>query len=91
MTAYIDKKLIQILSLKKNYFLWRFILYILIMLTAVSESQLIVGLLQWKTGFKLHFFYLKSKSLLVFFIWSKMAKGSLGFPPLASERNLSGP
>ena len=42
-------------------------------------------------GFKKQNVYLKSKRLLVFFVWSKMAKGSLGLPVLVSESIVSGP
>ena len=54
-------------------------------LTDVSEAQLNVGLLQWKIGFKSPNIYLKSERLLVLFVWSKMAQGSLGLPVFASE------
>ena len=54
-------------------------------LTDVSEAQLNVGLLQWKIGFKSPNIYLKSEWLLVLFVWSKMAQGSLGLPVLDSE------
>ena len=60
-------------------------------LTAVSEAQWIEGLLQWKIGYKLQKFYLNSKRLLVFFVWSKMVQGSLRLPVLASKSILSGP
>ena len=54
-------------------------------LTDISEAQLNVGLLQWKIGFKSPNIYLKSERLLVLFVWSKMAQGSLGLPVLDSE------
>ena len=41
--------------------------FVVIMHTAVSEAQWIVGLLQWKIIFKSPSFYMKSKRLLVFF------------------------
>ena len=59
--------------------------------TAVLEAQRIVGLLQWKIGFKSENFHLKSESLLVFFVWSKVAQGSLRLHVSASESSLSGP
>ena len=62
-----------------------------IQLTAVSEAQWIVGLFQWKIDFKSPNFYLKFERLLVFFVWSKIAQGSLELPVLASESVLSGP
>ena len=57
--------------------------------TAVSEAQWIVGLLQWKIGFKSPNFSLKSKRLN-FFVWSQMALGSHGLRLLATESVLSG-
>ena len=44
-----------------------------------------MGILQWKKGFKSLNFYLKPQRLLVFFVWSKMAQGSLGLPVLPSD------
>ena len=48
-----------------------------------------MGILQWELGFKLQNVYFKFESLLIFFVWSKIAQGSLGLPVLASESVLS--
>ena len=42
--------------------------------------KLIVGLLQLKIGFKFLNFDFKTKRILVFFVWSKMAQGTMYFP-----------
>ena len=56
-----------------------------------SLPQWIVGLLQWQIGFKSPNFNLKSERLLVLFVSSKMAQGSLGLPVLASKSVISVP
>ena len=43
--------------------------------TAVSVAQWIVGLVQWKKVFMSPNFYLKSRRLQVFFVWSENAQG----------------
>ena len=59
--------------------------------TTVSEAPWIVGLLQWRIVLKSPNFNLKSERLQVFFVWSKIAKGSFGLPVLDSESFLNGP
>ena len=72
-------------NLPKNVHLFKGIVHIRF------RSSVKCGAPLWKIGFKLQNFYLKSKRLLVLFILSKMAQGSLGLPVLASESVLSSP
>ena len=46
--------------------------------TTVSGAQRMVGLFQWKIGFKLPNFYLKCKMLLVFFFFLFLVQNGQG-------------